>query len=380
MQRLRELADTQAALRRLAVLIAQNASDAEVFAAVTKEIRHRFRPLTARMIRFESQGSATIVANEGTEGPHVSVGEEWTNFPEHGLTAVVWRTGRPARVDDYREIPGGEPYLLEGLVSAVAVPIYVSGRLWGFIAIGSATGPLPSDAEERLSEFTDLTATAIAAAQSRAELIASRARIVAAADNARQRIERNLHDGVQQQLVTLALQVSMLVEYPELDAGVRSELENIAAGLRTALTELREIARGVHPAVLTKAGLGPALRALASRSALPIRVRAQVPGRLPPPVEVGAYYVVSESLANAAKHARATHADVVAALDDGVLRVSVSDDGIGGAVAAEGTGLMGLRDRVETLRGRLTIDSPVGGGTRIRCEIPVEPLTEIRGR
>ncbi|WP_264295968.1 GAF domain-containing sensor histidine kinase [Mycolicibacterium baixiangningiae] len=364
------MAETQAALRRLALLSAQNVSHAEVFAAVTKEIRHRFGSLTARMIRFESQGTATIVANEGTAGPHVRVGEEWTNFPEHGLTGTVWRTGRPARVDDYREIPGGEPYRAEGLVSAVAVPIFVSGSLWGLIAIGSGTGPLPTDAEERLSEFTDLTATAIATAQSRAELIASRARIVAAADEARARIERNLHDGAQQHLVTLGLQIATLAECPDLSASARCELQKVLSGLRTVLTELREIARGIHPAVLSDAGLGPALRSLASRSALPLRVRVDVPARLASPVEVGAYYVVAESLTNAIKHARATHAEVTATLANDVLCVSVADDGVGGAVGRVGSGLIGLQDRVEALGGRLLIDSPLGAGTRIHCEIP----------
>ncbi|BBY18136.1 GAF domain-containing protein [Mycolicibacterium litorale] len=370
LHRLCELADTQAALKRLAVLIARNDSPTEVFAAVTKEIRRRFGSVTARMIRFESHGTATIVANEGTAGPHVRVGEEWTNFPERGLTCTVWRTGRPARVDDYREVPGGEVYLTEGLLSAVAVPVYVSGSLWGLIAIGSGTGPLPADAEERLSEFTGLTATAIATAQSRAELIASRARIVAAADEARERIERNLHDGAQQQLVTLALRIATLTECPDLTTSVRGELQTVLSDLRTVLTELREIARGIHPAVLSEAGLGPALRSLASRSALPLRVRVDVPGRLAAPVEVGAYYVVSESLTNAVKLARATHAEVSAVLDNEVLCVHVADDGIGGAVCRGGSGLLGLQDRVEALGGRLLVDSPLGGGTRIHCEIP----------
>jgi signal transduction histidine kinase len=373
LQQLRELAETQSALRRLAILIAQSASPAEVFAAVTKEIRQRFGSVTARMIRFESSGTATVVANEGTVGPHVRVGEEWSNFPENGLTRTIWRTGRPARVDDYQKVRGGEPYLAEGLRSAVAVPIFVNGSLWGFIAIGSASGPPPADAEERLTDFTDLTATAIATAQTRAELIASRARIVTAADEARQGIERNLHDGAQQHLVTLALRLSALAEHPDLDSSVRSELEELAMDSRAVLADLREIARGIHPAMLSHGGLGPALRGLAARSVLPLEVSVDVPTRLPQPVEVCAYYVVSESLTNAVKHARATHAEVVAVSDHDVLCVSVADDGIGGAVARAGSsGLIGLRDRVEALGGRMAIDSPPGEGTRIRCRIPTK--------
>lgn len=369
-RQLGHLSETHSALRRLAKLIGQNASPAEVFAAVTKEIRQRFRSATARMVRFECDGTATVVANEGTAGPHVRVGEQWTDFPDAGLTRTVWRSGQPARVDDYRNLPGGEPYSAEGLVSAVAVPINVHGRLWGFIAIGSRTGPLAPDAEERLAEFTDLTAAAIATAQSRAELIASRARIVAACDEARERIERDLHDGAQQQLVTLSLKASTLALCPESSARVRADLEDLSRGLKTVIAELREIARGIHPAILSEAGLAPALRALASRSTLPVRVRAHVPARLPPPVEVGAYYVVSESLTNAAKHSRATGVHVEAELENGVLRVSVADDGTGGANSREGSGLAGLRDRVEALGGWLAIDSPPGMGTRIRCAIP----------
>jgi signal transduction histidine kinase len=250
------------------------------------------------------------------------------------------------------------------------VPITVNGRLWGFIAIGSGTGRLAPDAEARLAEFTELTAAAIATAQSRAELIASRARIVAASDEARERIERDLHDGAQQQLVTLSLQLSTLALCPDVSDPVRAELTKLSNGLQTVIAELREMARGIHPAILSEAGLPAALRALASRSALPVRVRAHVPARLPPPVEVGAYYVVSEALTNAVKHSRAKYLWVDAALENAVLRVRVADDGIGGAATGEGSGLAGLRDRVEALGGWLSIDSPAGTGTRISCEIP----------
>src|SRR5690242_14662937 len=206
-QELRGLADTQAALRRLAILVAQGEPPEAVFVAATSEALRYFGGGTARMIRYEPDGTATLLANEGTTGPHVRVGERWEGYPRTGLTATVRRTGRAARVDDYRDIPGGEPYLREGLRSAVALPIHVNGRLWGAIAVGSGQGPLPPDTEQRMMDFTDLVATAVANAQSRAELITSRARIVAASDEARRRIERDLHDGAQQRLLALALRL-----------------------------------------------------------------------------------------------------------------------------------------------------------------------------
>src|SRR5207302_9917539 len=173
-QDLRGLADTQAALRRLAILVARGEPPEAVFAAATSEALRYFGGGTARMIRYEPDGTATLLANEGTTGPHVRVGDRWEGYPPAGLTATVRRTGRAARVDDYRDVPGGEPYLREGLRSAVALPIHVDGRLWGAIAVGSGQGPLPPETEERMTEFTDLVATAVANAQNRAALETSR--------------------------------------------------------------------------------------------------------------------------------------------------------------------------------------------------------------
>lgn len=322
------------------------------------------------MIRFESDGTATVVANEGTGGPHVRVGHEWSGFPEAGITSLVWRTGRAVRIDDYRDLPGGGLYVSEGLIGAVGVPIFVHGALWGLIAIGSCAGPLPADTEVQLAEFTNLTATAIATAQGRAEIETSRARIVMASDESRRRIERDLHDGAQQRLVALALRLATLSGHESVLPPVRDKLERTARDLLDVVDNLREIAQGLHPAILSEAGLGPALRALALRASLPVTVGVDVPSRLPQALEVGAYYVVSEALANVLKHSRATHADISAATADGLLIVTVADDGVGGAELANGTGLIGLRDRVEALGGELTVDSPAGGGTRIRCEIP----------
>jgi signal transduction histidine kinase len=546
-QELRELADTQAALRRLAMLVARAEPPDAVFAAVTREALRHFGGGTARMFRYELDGTVTLLANEGTTGPHVRVGEPWEGYPPTGLTATVKRTGRAARVDDYGDVPGGEPYLREGLRSAVALPIHVEGRLWGAIAVGSGEGPLPPDTEERMTAFTDLVATAVSNAQnqdsleasrdelarllaeqaalrrvatlvarridhpveifaavaeemrlligadsagigrfepgpsvvivgdaagdvsidlpigtpvrledylapavvwrtgraaqvdeeawagrsdaaadrlrklgirsmvaspvivegrlwgvvnvlsgrgpfpadttdrmadftelvatavgnaqSRAELAASRARIVAAADEARRRIERDLHDGAQQRLVALVLRLREAAEPSERDP--RTDLVAAAGGLMEVLDDLREISRGIHPAILSKAGLPTALRTLGRRSAVPASIDVRIRGRLPEPVEVGAYYFVSEMLTNAAKHARASVVEVAAAVENGTLRVCVRDDGVGGANPERGSGLVGLKDRIDALGGTFSVHSPLGGGTTVTCELPV---------
>ena len=375
-ERLRGLADTQASLRRLAMLVARGETPEAVFAAVTGEALRYFGSGTARMIRFELDGTATLVANEGTTAPHVRVGERWEGYPPTGLTATVFRTGRAARVDDYRDIPGGEPYLAEGLRSAVGMPVHVQGRLWGMIAVGSGQGPLPPDTEQRMTEFTELVATAVANAQSRAELMSSRARIVAASDEVRRRIERDLHDGAQQRLVALALRLRMAAEPSTGGSDPRTEMADAAAELMGVVDDLREISRGIHPAILSKAGLYPALRALGRRSAIPVELDVQVNSRLSESVEVGVYYVVSEMLANAEKHARASVVKVGAEASGGRLRVRVHDDGIGGADPVRGSGLRGLQDRIEALGGTFSVYSPVGRGTTVTCELPLTAVSE----
>ena len=375
-ERLRKLAGTQASLRRLAMLVARGEPPEVVFAAVTREVLRYFGSGTARMIRFELDGTATLVANEGTTGPHVRVGESWEGYPPTGLTAAVLRTGRAARVEDYRDIPGGEPYLAEGLRSAVGMPVHVQGRLWGMIAVGSGQGPLPPDTEQRMTEFTELVATAVANAQSRAELMSSRARIVAASDEVRRRIERDLHDGAQQRLVALALRLRMAAE-PSTEGGdPGTQMAAAAAELMGVVDDLREISRGIHPAILSKAGLHPALRALGRRSVIPVELDVQVHGRLSEPVEVGVYYVVSEMLANAEKHASASVVKVGAEASGGRLLVRVHDDGIGGADPVRGSGLRGLQDRIEALGGTFSVHSPVGRGTTVTCELPLTAASE----
>ena len=370
-QELRALADTQAALRRLAMLVARGEPPEAVFAAATREALGHFGSSNVRMIRFELDGTATLVAREGTQDPDERVGAPWEGYPATGLTATIRKTGQVARVDDYRKIPGGERSLREGIVAAVGTPVHVNGRLWGMITVGSGQGPLPDGTEQRMREFTDLVATAVANAQSRAELTASRARIVAASDEARRRIERDLHDGAQQRLVALALRLRSAAAAPPERGGIRTEIADVAAGLMSVIDELREISRGIHPAILSKAGLRPALRALGRRSAVPVDMDVRVDGRLPGPVEVGAYYVVSETLTNAAKHARASVVRVDVEASGGTLRLCVHDDGAGGADPLRGSGLIGLKDRIEALGGTFSMHSPAGRGTMVSCELPV---------
>jgi signal transduction histidine kinase len=549
-QELRELADTQAALRRLATLVAEGAPPEAVFAAATREALQYFGSGTAAMIRYEPDGTTTLLAYEGSTGPDLRAGDRREGYPQAGLTATVLRTGQAARVQDYRDVPGGEFYLRAGLRSGVATPIHVNGRLWGMIAVGSGEGPLPDGTEERMSEFTDLVATAVANAQnrgaleasrdeltrlleeqaalrrvatlvargvqpaqvfsavaeevrrllsadsagigrfepdgtavvivasvgknsvtspigtrtelrdylppavvwrtgrsarvdedmwssvpdpvadglrqlgirsvvaspinvegrlwgvmtmlttrepfppdiadrladftelvatavgnaeSRAELAASRARIVAAADETRRRIERDLHDGTQQRLVSLGLQLRLAqgmvpAELRELE----TKIVRVADELSGVVEDLREIARGIHPAILSEGGLGPALRTLARRAAIPVELEIAAMARLEEPIEVAAYYVVSEALTNATKHAHASVARVTVEKRDDGLHLSVRDDGVGGADPARGSGLIGLRDRAEALGGSLEVSSPPGQGTLIGVQLPLQ--------
>jgi signal transduction histidine kinase len=289
--------------------------------------------------------------------------------------ALVWRTGRAALVNEelWRSAPGriAEGLRELGFRSMVASPIIVEGRLWGVVNALSKRGPFPSDAADRMADFTELVATAVGNAESRAELAASRTRIVAAADEARRRIERDLHDGAQQHLLALALRLHSATAVPHEIGDIRTEITHVAGALTSVIDELQEISRGIHPAVLSTAGLRPALRALGRRSTIPVDLDVRIDGRLPEAVEVGAYYVVSEMLTNAAKHASASVIEVNADASEGTLRVCVRDDGIGGADPKRGSGLVGLKDRIEALGGSFSLHSPPGGGTTVCCDLPV---------
>jgi signal transduction histidine kinase len=369
------LAAEQAALRRVATLVARGAPPADVFAAVGEEVGRLLPADHTFVARYEGDDGATIVGAWSATGDAIPVGTRYRD-PDPSVSRLVRETGRPARVDSYPDGPGEGPAAL-GILAAVGAPITVAGRLWGLVTVASKTREPPPGTESRLADFTELVATAIANAEAQAELTTSRARIVATADETRRRIERDLHDGAQQRLTSLALrlrgaQASVPPDLPELAI----ELDGLAAGLKGALEELREFARGIHPAILAEGGLDRALRTLARRSVVPVDVTVRTERRLPDPIEVGAYYVVSEGLANVAKHADASAAEVDVQSLDGVLRISVRDDGRGGADFGGGSGLVGLRDRVEALGGRISIESPPGGGTSLQVELPLaaEPL------
>jgi signal transduction histidine kinase len=331
--------------------------------------------LTA-LFRYEPGAAATVVAAHTESDPEIVVGTR-VDVEGENVVAIVLRTGRAARLDGEVRASGSLPALLSGreIYSRVAAPIVVAGRLWGVMASAwSAPERMPIGVDGRVSEFTELVATAVANADSRAQLTASRARIVATADDARRRIERDLHDGIQQRLVALALELrgAEATVRPEQEE-IRAQLANAARSLAAATEDLQRISRGIHPAILSEGGLGPALKVLARRSAIPVELDVRTDRRLPQAVEVAAYYVVSEALTNAAKHARAStvHVDVTAR--DALVELSIRDDGVGGADAGRGSGLIGLTDRVEAVGGELEIESPAGSGTSLRVRIPIEP-------
>ncbi len=363
----------QQALRRVATLVARGVPPRELFAAVTMEVGRLLEAESALLVHLESGELGRLVGGWTATGETLPL-EEQLPLGGNNLVTLVARTHRSVRTDDYQHASG--PMGIEGRDrgnrSGVATPVTVEGRLWGtMIASTTADALLPPDTEARLASFTELLATAIANADSRAELAASRARIVAAADDARRRIERDLHDGVQQRLVALGLELrAAQVEAQAQPTQVDDLLSRLAEGLSEVQTELREIARGIHPAVLGERGLGPALRTLARRSGIAVEIEVQEHARLPAQIEVAAYYVVAEALTNAAKHAHAPVVRITVAVADGVLRITVQDDGPGGADPARGSGLVGLRDRVEALAGKLTVDSPPGVGTTLTVELP----------
>jgi signal transduction histidine kinase len=369
---LRGFADEQAALRRVATLVARAAAPAEVFDAVTEEAGRLLHTDYATMNRYGPDGAARVVAS-WSSGAALPVGSGW-DIGGRNVNTLVFRTGGAARIDDYADAsgPGAEDARRIGLRAGVGVPVMVGGRLWGVMFAASRTGPLPAGTEERLAGFTELAATAIANAEAQAALTASRARIVATADATRRRIERNLHDGAQQRLVTLALDLrATQAAAPPAAGELVQQLDRVATGLDGVLEELREIARGLHPAILAHGGLPPALKTLARRSAVPVDLDIQLPARLPEPVEIAAYYTVAEALTNIVKHARATTADIEAAATDGMLHVRVRDDGRGGADFSHGSGLVGLKDRIEALGGHLQLQSPPGAGTDLEITLPL---------
>jgi signal transduction histidine kinase len=369
------LAQEQAALRRMATLVAQGADTGEVFTAVAREVSEVMHLPVAAVQRYEDDETTTVIA-AWSDRPHPF--QPGTRWPYHasGLASRLRQTGRAGRVVDYSHRRGAFAAKAReiGLHSVAAAPITVDGAVWGLVTIASTDGPLPDQVEGRLAEFTELLGTAIANTQSRTELSASRARIVAAADETRRRLERDLHDGIQQRLVSLALKARTIETMTPRPADqIQGELSLLADGLGTALDELREISRGIHPAILSEAGLGPALKALARRSAVPVEVDFCLSSRPAEHLQVAGYYVASEALTNTAKHAQASVITMRVDGRDGALTLSIRDDGIGGADPSRGSGIIGLKDRVEALGGTISVLSPPGHGTTLHVHLPAVP-------
>ena len=372
--RAHELAEEQASLRRVATLVAEGAAPTEVFDAVIAEVGQLLGAAQIGLARYENEHEISVLAIRGQSPEIVRPG---VRLPLDGdsVNARIARTGRSARLNFAEEGSGSIAEVLrrDEVNATVGAPIVVDGALWGMIgASWRGDDQAPADAEERLAQFAELLATTVSNTVMRTELAASRARVIAAADESRRRIERDLHDGAQQQLVTLA--VALQRAQARIPSGldeVRADVGRVADGLTGAVNELRDLSRGIHPAILTEGGLSPALKALGRRSHVRVKLDVGFEHRLPDQVEVAAYYTVSEALTNASKHANAGRALVSLRVEDDMLLLSVRDDGAGGADASRGSGLTGLRDRIEALGGRIKIESPMGGGTLIEVEIPI---------
>ena len=366
------LADEQAALRRVATLVAAAAPTSELFEAVTREVGQLSDADLARMERFESDHTVTALAawSRSGEAP-LAVG---TRFELEGasIASQVYETGQPARVDTFAGAwgPIAQEAQTLGIRSSVGCPIVVGGRTWGVIAASTRSAtPFPPNTESRIADFTELVASAVSNAEARTALIASRARLLTAGDEARRRIARDLHDGAQQRLVSTIVTLK-LAEHAS-DEEARTLLGEALEEAEQANEEVRELAHGLLPSTLARGGLTAGVEALVSRVRLP--VSADVPDeRFAPEIEASAYFVVAEALTNVAKHSGAKSANVTVRVEDGALHVDVRDDGTGGA-RPDGSGLVGLSDRVATLGGRLRVDSPPGGGTHIAATLPLQP-------
>ena len=375
--KLRRVADEQAALRRVATLVARAVSPHEVFEAVATELGRILGADFIVIIRFEPDRMETVVGSwkaEENPEPPPPVGSCWS-LEGRSLESAVERTGRPARMTDYQRATSGIGVWARtrGIRSGAGSPVVVEGRLWGIMIAFSATGePQPEGTEARMIEYTELVGTAIANAESRAKLTAARARLVAASDETRRRIERDLHDGAQQRLVSLGLELRAAeAAVPEGHEVIRERIARTATGLSGVLEDLQDISRGLHPAILSKGGLQPAIKALARRAAAPVELDLHAERRLDERLEVAVYYIVAEAVTNAIKHADASVVRIRLHVEDDGIRLWVEDDGVGGAAVGGGSGLIGLKDRVEALGGVIEVESPSGKGTSLHVRIPI---------
>jgi signal transduction histidine kinase len=372
-QRALELAEEQAALRRVATLVAQGASSDELFSAVAAEVAGIVDLPVVAVARYEADGMFTIVGITG--GTQFPLGSRWP-VEREGVSGLILATGSPSRRDDYTTMHGqlGNAVREERVDSTVGVPILVEGTIWGFMVAAAQPGSsIPRDTEEQLVRFTELVATAVSNASTRTDLLTSRARVVSAADETRRRLERDLHDGIQQWLVALALRARKAAKLNAGNESITHEFAGLADDLVAVTDELREISRGIHPPILSDAGLDDALAALARRSAIHVDLDVSFERRYDPTLEATVYYVAAESITNAVKHAHASRVSVRGGLREEAIEFEIEDNGVGGADPSRGTGLIGLKDRVDTLGGTISLSSPAGAGTTIRVKLPASP-------
>ncbi|MFL5829056.1 MAG: GAF domain-containing sensor histidine kinase, partial [Solirubrobacteraceae bacterium] len=363
-------------------LVADGAKSEAVFSAVAHEVAQVFGVQHVTVCRYERDTILVLSSFEPAAAPPPFPAGRRLPLDVPSLPAAVHRTGEPARIDDFTASHGLYAAARQaGLTAAVGVPIVVDGTVWGAVNIASTKNErLPPDTEERLARFTELVATSVSNATMRAELAASRARVIAASDETRRRIERDLHDGAQQQLVTLAIALRRAeAKVPPGSDELRADITRVAEGLITAVEELRQLSQGIHPAELTEGGLSTALKSLGRRSAIRVELDVGFEHRLPDRVEVAAYYTITEALANASKHANAKRVRVSVQVEDATLLLVIRDDGLGGADASRGSGLTGLKDRIEGLGGQIQVKSPPGMGTSIEARIPILQSSDRKG-
>ncbi len=359
-----ELVAEQSALRRIATLVAGGRPQTEVFDAVSSEVRSLFGASSVTLVRWEGvQDEVVVLASSwDPDTSPVETGSLYHPAPGSATLAVL-ETGFASRSEE------SSPE--RGICSVIGAPVIIKASLFGALTASRPGREMfPEGAEIRLRSFADLAAQSIANERAQAELRSSRARIVRTADETRERLERNLHDGAQQRLVSVSVALRLATaKLPSSPEDARELIVGASHELTQALEELRDLARGLHPSTLTKHGLEPAIEALANRAPLPVAVVNEIDARLPASVEAAVYYVVAESLTNVAKYAAASQVSVRATCSDGVVRIEVADDGVGGADVESGSGLRGLADRIEALGGRLGIDSAPGHGTRVWAEV-----------
>ena len=372
------LARDQAALRHIAALVGRRVSPTDIFATIAEEVARNSSVALAHIGRYEPDGTISIVASwgiAGRDGYGALPPGERLRLDGPSVEALVHQFERPARLEQFDGVPGqiAEIVRRSGVRCEVGCPILVDGRVWGAMVVSSTSPkPLPPETEERIVNFAELASVAVSHAETRVALVDSRSRLVASADKARERIERDLHDSVQQQLISVAMRLHNASPRGGDPDALNRTLKASEAALAEIIEEIRLIVHGLLPPVLTQAGLVPALRALARRYPIPVHVHIDIPGRLPKEIENATYFVMCEALTNAAKHSSATVVDLSLLAVDGRLLGCVEDDGIGGADASVGSGLSGVADRVEALGGWLSLSSPPGEGTVVRIELPLE--------